>query len=278
MDTSLFACAQETADESARFLSVGKSCPKDTETAHKRTLVVIPAYNEQDALPQTIDSLQSLPANFELLVVNDGSTDDTALVASRLSTVSLPSLHVISLPLNGGIGIAVQTGYLFAVQQQRFDYVIQFDGDGQHDTNAIGQLVDTCERYDLDLCIGSRFLPESLPGFRSTWLRRFGIRFLAWLISLLGGARVTDPTSGLRCAGRRAWTIFATQYPDDYPEPESLFWCIRNRLRVGEIPAVMHERFTGASSIHTLRGAYYMLKVTLAILVDRLRPRECAAG
>jgi glycosyltransferase involved in cell wall biosynthesis len=243
-----------------------------------RALIVIPAYNEERALPQTIDALQTLPDGYELLVVNDGSTDNTSLVARQLAADSIPPVHIIDLPVNGGIGIAVQTGYLFAAQQQRFDYVIQFDGDGQHDASAIAELVAVCESHDLDLCVGSRFLCEQPDSFRSTGMRRIGIRFLAWLISRLGGSPVTDPTSGLRCAGRRAWSRFANYYPDDYPEPESLFWCIRNRLRVGEIPAVMYERFAGASSIHTLRGAYYMVKVTLAILIDRVRPLECSRG
>jgi glycosyltransferase involved in cell wall biosynthesis len=237
-------------------------------------LVVIPAYNEQHSLPGTIERLQSLPENFELLVVNDGSADLTSQTAHELAGASRVPLHVVDLPLNGGIGVAVQTGYLFAAMAQKYDYVIQFDADGQHDADAIVNLVDRCECDDLDLCIGSRFLGPSPGAFQSTFTRRLGIRFLSWLISFLGRAKITDPTSGFRCAGPRAWMDFTDHYPDDYPEPESLYWCIRNGLRVGEIPVVMYPRQDGRSSIHSLRPLYYMIKVTIAILIDMLRPKE----
>jgi len=237
-------------------------------------LVVIPAYNEEASLPQAVARLQALPADYELLIINDGSTDLTSEVSHELAATSRLPLHVVDLPMNGGIGVAVQTGYLFAADSQRYDYVIQYDADGQHDAEAITALVEACDRRDLDICIGSRFLMRPPGAFRSTFQRRVGIRFLAWLIGLLGRVKVTDPTSGFRCAGPRAWTAFAQQYPDDYPEPESLYWCVRNGLRVGEIPVVMYERTGGTSSIGPLRATYYILKVTLAILVDRLRRKE----
>jgi len=242
--------------------------------SQNKNLVVIPAYNEEAALPEAIASLQRLPDDYELLVINDGSPDLTSDVAHELAVASRLRMHVIDLPLNGGIGVAVQTGYLFAVTHQKYDYVIQFDADGQHDADSITALVERCERDDLDLCIGSRFLDPQNGGFQSTRLRRWGIRFLSWLICRLGGVRVTDPTSGFRCAGPRAWSDFARQYPDDYPEPESLYWCIRNRLKVGEIPVTMHARQGGVSSIDSLRALYYMVKVTLAILIDHIRPKE----
>lgn len=243
----------------------------DAQGSH---LVVLPAYNEEHALPQTIKALQTLPNGFELLVVNDGSNDRTSQIARELAEPSRLPMHVVDLPLNGGIGVAVQTGYIFAHHQQRYDYVVQFDADGQHDADAIVRLVEECDRRDLDICIGSRFLSGNGEGFQSTFTRRLGIRFLARLISTLGKTKITDPTSGFRCAGPRAWTSFAAQYPDDYPEPESLYWCIRNKLRVGEIPVVMYPRTNGVSSIKTLRAMYYMTKVTLAILVDMLRRKE----
>jgi hypothetical protein len=138
-------------------------------------------------------------------------------------------------------------------------------------------LVDACERGGLDLCIGSRFLAADAAGFRSTFARRVGIRFFAWLIGALSGVPVTDPTSGYRCAGPRVWRRFADYYPEDYPEPESLFWCARNHLKVGELPVVMHDRQGGTSSIRRLRAVYYMVKVSMSILFDRLRAPECAA-
>jgi glycosyltransferase involved in cell wall biosynthesis len=237
-------------------------------------LIVMPAYNEEAALPQTVAALQSLPPGFEILIVNDGSRDRTAAVAEELARTSRVPLHAVHLPLNGGIGVAVQTGYLFAVKMGVYKYVIQFDSDGQHDVDALPKLVAKCEAENLDMCIGSRFLDPQGTGFKSTFSRRIGIRFFSRLISLLSGVRVTDPTSGLRCAGPRVWVRFAKFYPEDYPEPETLSWCLRNKLRVGELPVTMHERQGGVSSIRLRQGVYYMLKVTLAILLDWLRPRE----
>lgn len=243
---------------------------------NRQHLVVLPAFNEEGALRYTVAKLQALPDQFELLIVNDGSADRTSQIAHDLAHTSRIRLHVVDLPMNGGIGVAVQTGYLFAEKCGHFHFVIQFDADGQHDADAIVALVEECERLGLDSCIGSRFLGQT-EGFRSTFTRRIGIRFLASLITTITGTRVTDPTSGFRCVGPRAWQAFARRYPDDYPEPESLYWCIRNHLRVGEIPVRMYERQGGMSSIRAWRPAYYMLKVTLGILVDWLRAKEVQA-
>jgi len=249
--------------------------PAPPPVAFPRVLVIIPAYNEEEALPKTIADLQGLPEGFEVLVVNDGSRDRTGAVAADLARTSRLPMHVLNLPMNGGIGVAVQTGYLFARRRGCFKYAIQFDADGQHDAAYLPALVRTCEERALDLCVGSRFLQEGDGGeFRSTFTRRLGIRFFCGLIGLLTGARITDPTSGFRCAGERAWSRFARHYPEDYPEPESLFWCVRNELAVAEVPVRMRERQGGVSSIRSLKAAYYMLKVSLAILFDRLRARE----
>ncbi|WP_020469925.1 glycosyltransferase family 2 protein [Zavarzinella formosa] len=244
-----------------------------------RHLVVIPAFNEEAALPGTVARLGGLPEEYEILIVNDGSRDSTKRVAEELAARSNRPLHVVSLPVNCGIGVAVQTGYRFAAAAgDRFKYVIQFDADGQHDAEFIGLLVAQCEFQHLDLCVGSRFLKNFGPGSRSTFSRRIGIRFFARLIGLMSNVRVTDPTSGFRCLGPRAWERFAEAYPEDYPEPESLFWCARNRLNVGEAPVRMFERQGGVSSIRQLRTLYYMVKVSLAIIFDRLRRRESPAG
>ncbi|HZU36247.1 MAG TPA: glycosyltransferase family 2 protein [Gemmataceae bacterium] len=239
-----------------------------------RNLVVIPAYNEEAALARTVQRLDSLPEPYELLIVNDGSTDRTGFIADNLARLAARRIHVVHLPMNCGIGVAVQTGYLFATKAGGYRYVIQFDGDGQHDARYVEQMVQACEERQLDLCLGSRFLSGSTHSDRSTWTRRLGIHFFARLISLLSGTAVTDPTSGFRCAGPRAWSRFAGRYPEDYPEPESLFWLLRNRLRIGEIPVRMHRRQGGVSSIRSLRSVYYMLKVSLAILFDWARARE----
>ncbi len=238
-------------------------------------LIVIPAYNEQDAIAHTLTTLAFLGPEYEVVVVNDGSGDETEHVVEKYQAEHpTQKVHLVNLPRNRGIGAAVQTGYLFAFQKERFEYVIQFDGDGQHDSTAIEGLVKACQERNLDLCVGSRFLEGGLDNFRSTATRRLGIRFFAALISWLSGVKVTDPTSGFRCCGPRAWRVFAESYPDDYPEPEALYWCARNHLKIGEIPVRMFERVGGVSSIKLTRGLYYMLKVTLAILIDRIRTRE----
>jgi glycosyltransferase involved in cell wall biosynthesis len=243
-----------------------------------RNLIVIPAYNEEEALPKTVARLQNLPAGFEILIVNDGSKDRTKDIANALVPRSRLPLHVAHLPVNCGIGVAVQTGYRFAVIDGGYRYVIQFDADGQHDADYLVALVEQAERDGLDLCVGSRFIHDFGPGSRSTFSRRVGIRFFAWLIGLMSGAKVTDPTSGFRCLAPRAWRRFADSYPEDYPEPESLFWCARNGLKVGELPVRMFERQGGVSSIRKLKAAYYMVKVSLAIVFDRIRGSELAAA
>lgn len=239
-----------------------------------RNLIVVPAYNEEAALAETLSELQPLPDDYEVLIVNDGSRDETGPLARKLAASSRHPVHVVELVLNCGIGVAVQTGYLFAAQDGGYRYVIQLDADGQHEAADLPRLVAECEARQLDLCIGSRFLSPGAEGFRSTPLRRLGIRFFAGLIGLLSGVRVTDPTSGLRCAGPRAWKRFAHHYPEDYPEPESLFWCARNGLRVGEVSVRMRPRRGGSSSIGPLRALYYAIKVSVAILLDWLRIKE----
>ena len=240
-----------------------------------RCLVVIPAYNEEEALPKTLATLESLPEYFEILVVNDGSRDRTRDVAETAARISKHAIHVATLPINSGIGVAVQTGYVFASKTGTYQYVLQFDADGQHDVSSLTRLVEECEQKQLDLCIGSRFIEG--VGFQSSFQRRLGIRFFAWIIWLLSGAHVTDPTSGLRCARPKVWQRFAKHYPEDFPEPESLFWCARNRLKIGEIPVIMHERQGGVSSLQSSwKPLYYMIKVTMAIFLDRLRRTEKA--
>ena len=240
-------------------------------------LIVLPAFNEEDALPDTLAKLQRLPDNFELLIVNDGSSDRTGAVADRLARTSRLACRVVHLPMNCGIGGSMQTGYLFAARRGCYGYVIQFDADGQHDASYVQTLVRECEEKNLDLAVGSRFLLVDDSNFRSSFARRLGIAFFLWLIRALSGSRVSDPTSGFRCAGPRAWQCFARQYPEDYPEPESLFWCVRNRLRIGYVPVRMHERRGGVSSIRRFKAVYYMLKVSLSIFVESMRGRERVA-
>jgi len=239
--------------------------------SHK-TLVVIPAFNEEVALGPCVEKLLQACSEIDVLIVDDGSTDLTSSIAGDLAERH-SSVHSLRLPHNCGIGVAVQTGLIYA---KRYGYseAVQYDGDGQHAPQSLHLLLQEARTKQLDLCVGSRFLNSEASNFRSTKLRRVGIAFFAKLIGLLTGVRVTDPTSGYRVYGRRAIEYLADFYPDDYPEPEVLFWFAHHGLRVGEVPVSMNERMGGSSSIRRLRSAYYMAKVTLAILVARFRTRE----
>lgn len=237
-------------------------------------LVIIPAYNEAAALAACVAGVcRDLP-EADVLVINDGSMDSTGNIAEAL-TARLPAVRVLHLPVNSGIGVAVQSGLIYAARNG-YSAAIQYDGDGQHDAKFIPAMLEAAQIKRLDLVIGSRYLNLADGAFKSTLARRIGIRFFAFLIGLLTGEKITDPTSGFRVYGRRAIEFFARHYPDDYPEPEALFWCVRNGLHVGEVPVRMRERQGGISSIRYFRTVYYMVKVTLAILVDRLRSREVA--
>jgi glycosyltransferase involved in cell wall biosynthesis len=233
-----------------------------------RVLVIVPAFNEARNLPAVAANLLASGEPIDVCVVDDGSTDGTAEVAARLGLTVLP------LPVNLGIGGAVQAGYLWA-QQRGYDVAVQFDGDGQHDASSLGAILAPLQRGEADLVVGSRFLAEG--GFRSTTLRRAGIRYLSWFLRLRCGARVTDPTSGFRAAGRRAIALFARGYPSDYPEPEAIALAQRNGLRICEVPVTMRERGHGASSITALRALYYLVKVSTALLILPL-PHEPGGG
>ena len=174
----------------------------------------------------------------------------------------------MNLPINLGIGGAVQTGYIYA-RDNGYDIAVQMDGDGQHDAGFIQEMAAHLEQNNADLVIGSRFIKKE--GFQSSRLRRAGILYFTWLIKLCTGHTITDPTSGYRMAGRRVIEMFAQDYPKDYPEPETVVKILRHGFQVEEIPVIMRERQGGVSSISMIKSVYYMLKVTLAILIERMR-------
>ena len=232
----------------------------------KKILVIIPAYNEEASIPFVIKSLKLKYPAFSVVVIDDGSKDLTASRALSLGA------FVVSLPFNLGIGGAVQTGFKYA-KENNYDFVIQFDADGQHDTDCVEKILKPVYNGELDICIGSRFISnESL--FKSTMLRRMGIKFFAFFISLLTGQLTTDPTSGFRAFGRSAINLFAEYYPIDFPEPESIAIARHNGLKIGEAAVIMHPRRGGVSSIRYLKSAYYMVKVTLAIFLCFLRKKR----
>jgi glycosyltransferase involved in cell wall biosynthesis len=223
-----------------------------------RVAVIVPAFNEAKSLPALAAELAAHPLRPEVCVVDDGSSDGTAPVAAGLG------LAVVRLPFNLGIGGAVQAGYAWSAARGH-DAAVQVDGDGQHDTAFLAPLLEPLLAGRADLVVGSRFLEAG--GFRSTAVRRTGIRYLAWFLRLRCGVKVTDPTSGFRAAGRRAIELFAAAYPSDYPEPEAIALAVRGGLAVEEVPVRMRERSHGASSITALRSLYYLVKVSLALVL-----------
>lgn len=228
-----------------------------------KKIVIIPAYNEQQSILNTIKDIQDNAPDFDFIVINDCSKDETLKVCRK------NNIHVLDLPINLGIGGAVQTGYLYAYKNG-YDLAVQFDGDGQHDAKFLNMMADTMEKENLDMVIGSRFIENE--GFQSSQLRRFGIRFFTYLIYCLYGKKITDATSGMRMCNRRVMELFVKDYPRDYPEPETTARLLRHKYVVKEVPVVMRERQAGVSSISSLsKSAYYMIKVSLAILIERLR-------
>jgi hypothetical protein len=226
-----------------------------------KALFIIPAYNEEKNLPFVLKDLQGFAG--DILVVNDGSKDGTEEAARRAGVA------FVSHPFNLGIGGSVQTGLKYA-RRNGYDYAIQFDGDGQHRGDQIARIVAAVEAGNADLVIGTRTLPE---GYKCGITRKVGSLLFCLLIRLLTGMRVADPTSGFRCYGPNAIRLFSLAYPDDYPEVESIITAARNGLTIVEAPVLMRERQSGHSSINRRKSAYYMLKVTLAMLVDAMRDK-----
>lgn len=227
-----------------------------------KRLIIIPAYNEEENIGKTVEAILKESVGFDYVIINDCSTDRTKQICEE------KGYNVLNLPINLGIGGAVQTGYKYAARNG-YDMAVQVDGDGQHDPKFLEEMATYLEEHDLDMVIGSRFIEKQ--GFQSSGLRRVGIRFFTGLIRVLTGEVITDPTSGLRMIGKRVLTIFAEDYPKDYPEPESVVAILRRKMKVKEIPVIMHEREGGVSSISMKKSVYYMVKVTLAMTIERIR-------
>jgi glycosyltransferase involved in cell wall biosynthesis len=239
-----------------------------------RYLAIVPAFNEGEIIAHTVQELRSCAADFDVLVVDDGSRDATAASAAAAGA------KVLRLPFNVGIGGAMQSGYLYALERG-YDVAVQVDGDGQHDPRYIDDLLRELQGDAmLNMVTGSRFLEPERGGHRSTASRRAGIGIFARVISLVTRQRVTDPTSGFRMVDHLGIELFAIDYPHDYPEVEAILLMHAHRLRSREIPVRMRPRRTGVSSISSGQPLYYMVKVLLAIFVSLfraqpdVRPRE----
>jgi glycosyltransferase involved in cell wall biosynthesis len=236
-------------------------------SSRSRQLVVVPAWNEAATLADVLGSVRGHAPDFDVLVVDDGSTDETYAIARRHGA------RVVRLPFNLGIGGAVQSGFQFA-WENGYDYMVQVDGDGQHDAAEIGKLAAAMrEDPSIDVVVGSRFLGADYR-YPAPVSRRTGIHLFAFLLSRIVGQRVSDPTSGFRLYNRRAIRLFARDYPHDYPEVEAVLMLHHHRLRMRETPVRMYERGGGASSLRgSGKSAYYMVKVLLALFVALARRR-----
>jgi glycosyltransferase involved in cell wall biosynthesis len=232
-----------------------------------KLLAIVPAYNEVAAISTTIDDIHVHAPEFDVVVIDDGSTDGTECAARDAGA------RVVRHPFNLGIGGAVQSGYQYALEHG-YDIAVQVDGDGQHDARHILDLLrEMRSRPELNMVTGSRFLDFDRDGYRSSASRRIGIRLFSGVLSLVTRRQVTDPTSGFRMTDRRGIELFARDYPHDYPEVEAVLMVHFHRLNSAELPVRMRARQTGRSSINSTRSAYYMIKVTLAVFVGLLRAR-----
>lgn len=230
-----------------------------------KKLIIIPAYNESECIEQTVRNIEMNIQDFDYIIINDCSTDNTKEICEQ------NGFNVINLPVNLGIGGAVQTGYMYGMRHG-YDVAVQVDGDGQHDAAFLQQMADCMEETGVDMVIGSRFIEKK--GFQSTGARRAGIKFFTWLIRLMTGETVTDPTSGLRMVNRKVMKEFAVNYPKDYPEPETAVAVLHLGMKIKEVPVIMHERIGGVSSISMKKSVYYMIKVSMAIVIERMRRRK----
>jgi glycosyltransferase involved in cell wall biosynthesis len=236
-----------------------------TETNNIKVLIIIPCYNEEGNIGKVITQLSSLSLKnvmFTVLPINDCSVDNTLEEIKKYTKV------FINLPINLGIGGAVQSGYKFA-QKYSYDIAIQFDGDGQHPSEFIYDLIKPIIEKKCNVVIGSRFLNKE--GFQSSTIRRFGINYFKYLIKALLGIKITDSTSGFRAIDKSVIGLVCDYYPDTYPEPEAIVLYHLNAMNIEEIPVLMKERESGKSSIGSISSVYYMMKVTLGILFIYIR-------
>ncbi len=236
----------------------------DSRGLSKKTLIIVPAFNEEGAIAGVVRNIRDQVPGADILVVNDGSRDRTARNARESGVM------VINLAYNMGIGGAVQSGFLFA-KEKGYHIAVQVDGDGQHPASAIPRLLAALDD-GADVAIGSRFVQPT--GYQPPFLRAMGIKIFSFLVSLIAGRKVCDTTSGFRALNRRALLLLSETYPHDYPEVEALITLHRHGFRFVEVPVKMNYRRDGESSISLASGAYYMLKVTLAILVAMLKRRR----
>jgi glycosyltransferase involved in cell wall biosynthesis len=238
-----------------------------------RTVVFIPAWNEEDSVAAVIAGVRERLPEADVLVVDDGSVDGTAEAARGAGAV------VASLPFNQGLGAALQTGYLYALRQG-YDLCAHLDADGQHPPAEVARLLDEVRADRADLVIGSRYRE---PGqaesddYRPTISRRIGTSVFRFFLTLATRQRFTDTTSGMRAANRRVMKLFSENYSPDFAEIESLQLAVREGLRVEEVPVRMLERVGGSSFLTPLRSAFFIFKGLIVLVVGQFRPTKVEA-
>ena len=228
-----------------------------------KSLVIIPAYNEEACIENVVNDV--LSQGLDVVVINDGSKDNTSINAKKTKAC------VIDLPFNLGIGGAVQTGYLYAYKNN-YDIAIQFDGDGQHNSKYAKEMIKVIEEGKADMVIGSRFIDST--GYKQTFMRMFGNKIISFMIKLYTGKKIYDTTSGYRAVNKKVIRKFASNYPSDYPEPDTNLRLLRQGYKIEELPVKMNQRNTGKSSITPLKSIYYMIKVSLAMFICTLEKGE----
>lgn len=226
-----------------------------------KILVIIPAYNEEESILTTVQALNSVHPEVDAVVVNDASKDNTKNILSE------NHIHYLDLPVNLGIGGGVQAGYMYAYRNG-YDIAIQMDGDGQHPASELDKIIAPIKAEKADIVVGSRFVNKE--GFQSSAIRRFGIKFLSSLIYLCTGKHILDVTSGYRAVNRKFIKIFSEEYAQDYPEPEAFVTAAKKGAEIIEVPVMMKERQGGMSSISPIKSIYYMIKVSLAIIIKNI--------
>lgn len=232
-----------------------------------RVLMIIPAYNEEESILQTVQQIESYKEfcdfTLDYVIINDGSTDKTQEILDRYK------YNHVQLVLNLGIGGAVQTGYKYALENG-YDIAVQFDGDGQHDICSLKNLIQPIIDGKANLSVGSRFVSGNKSGFQTTFMRRFGIKIISSFILITTGKKILDTTSGYRAADQRVINYFARRYPTKYPEPESMVHLLKRGFNIVETPVNMFERQGGESSITPIKSIRYMCEVCSSILVTAL--------
>ena len=229
-----------------------------------KTLLIIPAYNEEENILRVCKEIDKKRPDIDYVVINDGSKDKT------LEILEKNNINHINLIHNLGIGGAVQTGYKYAYENN-YDIAIQYDGDGQHDVSYVEKIIEPVRKGKANMCIGTRYLDKSSSEFQSTFMRRLGKNIISFIIRICCHKKITDPTSGFRAVDKEIIKIFAQKYPTDYPEPESTVDVLKRKYNVVEVPVSMREREGGKSSINIFKSIDYMIKVSLAILIDSIK-------